>query len=117
MKKEDKTPTTTKPAELVALEETHGTIHTIEGTDKAGNPVVMYLKNPDMKLKRMLFITLASIKESNQIEVLLNAGEMVLLGCYVGGVNMYNDEDLRIPAAMQAATIVDVNDTLRLKKN
>lgn len=116
MKKETTTPVT-KSTELLQLEETHGTVHTIEGTDTKGNTVVMYLKKPDYKLKKAVFVALAGGEEKNPMMAAINAGEMFLLGCYVGGYNMYNDEEMRLEAALKAAELCEINDTIQLKKS
>ena len=98
---------------LAELETLHKTkIYVIEGIDEAGNPLKMYLKKPDHKLKRAAMEILG--KDQTAI---LSVGELFLAGCYVAGDNLYDIEDIRLEASAVASQLFNFNDTFTLKKS
>jgi hypothetical protein len=102
--------TDSKQVELAA---THNTkIYVIEGVGENGEALKMYLKKPDFKTKRAAFETMMADRQA-----IVPAGEMILLACFVGGDNLYENEDTRLEAAIAAAELVNFNETIGLKKS
>jgi hypothetical protein len=99
-----------KLVELAAQYNTQ--IYVIEGTDDDGKPLKMYLRKPDYKTKKAALETL--IKDQTAV---IAAGELILLACFLDGDNLYDNEDTRLEAAMQASELVKFNSTISLKKS
>lgn len=99
-----------KIAELEALHNTK--IYTIEGVNEAGEPLKMYIRKPEYKLKKAVMEVM--MRDSTAV---VTAGEMILAGCFVDGYNLYDDEDTRLEAAVTAAHLVQFNNTFTLKKS
>ena len=97
--------------ELAQLQADYSTVHVITGTDEAGKELVMFLKKLSYSLRSTVFMML-----SQDINKSIQAGEMILLDCYVGGDNLYDSEDTRLEAALQAVSLFEFNDTFSLLK-
>lgn len=99
-----------KQVELAAAHNTK--IYVIEGIDENGETLKMYLRKPDYKTKKAVVETLMANPQA-----VIAAGEMILLACFVGGDNLYDNEDTRLEASMAAAELAKFNDTISLKKS
>lgn len=97
--------------ELAKLQAQFTTIHTIVGTDENGKELVMFLKKLSYTLRASVFMML-----SQDISKSIQAGEMILLDCYIGGDNLYDSEDTRLEAALQAVDLFEFNQTFTLLK-
>ena len=101
-----------KDSQLTELEAQYGTVYTIAGESEDGKALTMYLRKPDYKTKKAALETLMADQKA-----VIAAGEMILLACHIGGDNLFDNEDTRLEAAIQAAELVKFNSTIALKKS
>lgn len=94
------------------LVQKYGKVLTLTGDDSTGTPQVMYLRKPSYETKKAVMKLQMSGKDQ-----LIEAGELILLQCYIGGFNFYEDEDVRLEAVTQVLEMIEMNDTFQLKKN
>jgi len=88
--------------------------HTLEVKDKDGKTYRAYLKTPDRTTKEMALGFSAPIIGQPQY---IRAGEILLLGCWLGGdEEIKTDEYLLAGAAMSAMGLLDIAEA-ELKKN
>jgi hypothetical protein len=102
---------------LLQLKAQYGTVYVIDAEDHAGNPLKMYLRKPDYNVRKGALAAIMSGTSPNDINALTAAGDIVLAGCYIGGDNLLHNDDTRLEASMQAAELVEMNNSIKLKKN
>ena len=87
-------------------------VYTIEGIVD-GKVEVMYLRDPDYNTQKK--VTLMMMKDQTDF---ITPGEYILSSCKIPniGYDFYENTRTRLAAAMQAVELIQINDTLTLKK-
>lgn len=112
----------------------YGEVYTIKAEGEGGEIYEGFYRKPayDVKKKALMIVMKADTIKKNGYneetgepvvlytpdpEALINAGELYLSMCWIGGDNLYTDEYVRAAASMQILELIDVGGTASLKKS